>query len=929
MPRSLRFACLSLLSLLALGPSFAAESFSFPARVPMKEEFTHSLRYVWLNKEVHESRLLHDMESLSGWSASGIGQIELSGERAIEGSASLRFRTSLRDEALIERSPGGRMMGSAAAVLRFSEPQDWSDFNRLALWVYVHPSDVRVHTFYLTFTCLDAPSSINDPPSASVIQGLTPGEWNYALWEIPSLRRDRVTEFQIRKLTTGHDAEEDGTVTYDFDRLELQRVDAEMYEGWLVAPGKIAYQHVGYLPDEPKVAIASDLTASRFQLRETRSGRVVLTRAVRTVKNAWGEFQILDFSDVRAPGEYFLWADGRTSRPFAISDTLWLEPVRKALNFYYCLRCGFDVPGIHPECHRDLQGEHNGVKKRINGGWHDAGDLSQGSFRTAMAVYAMLQLREQLERCESDPALQERLLEEALWGLDWLLRTRFGDGYRITWSGMGIYTDGILGTLDDPVRRAQNNPWENFIAAGVEALSHRVLAERDPGRAAECLQAAEEDWQAAVQLQPQWLDEGQVVLTGGGVIDNHTPFYHRWFSGGTYLTLSWGILSSLHLYEPTGRAEYAERAVDYGRLLLRCQEREFLDGIPLTGFFYTSPEKLAIVNHRHAAFEESPLLALSALCRAFPDHEDWIEWYGAATLHSEYFLKRGAGYTAPYFVLPNAVFRKSDTLSVPDPELREAMLRQYNEGTRLSEEYALRAFPIWTTRTHHGNTAVLLSQTLALAAAAQLRRDEDSENLARAQLRWVFGGNPFSQSFMYGEGYDYPPLYGYNPGDVVGALPVGMDCVRDDKPFWSASNHSTFKEIWGVPVSRFLWNAVYLAIAHDEIALEPVEPLDFSFAVKSRDLQRNRIQLQATARGQGRHEFSLRVFNGTTAEPKKSFDLKAAEETEMVWDVAITNPKIPWVAVIIPDGDPTWRQELTGTLETRSQQNSVEQSEKS
>ena len=337
MPRSMPLFCLSLLCLLALGHSFAAESFSFPTRIPLEEEFTHSLRYVWLNKEVHESRLLHDMEHLSDWSASGIGQIELTRERAIDGSASLRFRTSLRDEALIERSPGGRMMGSAAAVLRFPEPQDWSDFNRLALWVYVHPSDVRVHTFYLTFTCLDAPSSITDPPYASVIQGLTPGEWNYALWEIPSLRRDRVTEFQVRKLTTGHDAEEDGLVTYDFDRLELQRVDAEMYEGWQVTPGKIAYQHVGYLPGEPKIAIAGDLTASQFQLREARSGRVVLTAPVESVKNARGAFQILDFSDVHAPGEYFLWVDGRTSRPFSITDALWLEPIRKALNFYYCL----------------------------------------------------------------------------------------------------------------------------------------------------------------------------------------------------------------------------------------------------------------------------------------------------------------------------------------------------------------------------------------------------------------------------------------------------------------------------------------------------------------------------------------------------------------------------------------------------------------
>jgi len=519
-----RFAYLAILTFVVFGNLVSAESTKNAPRLPMKEEFVNSLRYVWLNKKVHESRIIHDMEHLSGWSVTGIGQMELTRDRSIDGSTSLRFQTKVRDEELIQQNPGGRMMGSTSTVLKFPEPQDWSDYNRIALWVYVHPSDVRVHTFYLTFTCMDAPSSITDPKYATVIQGLTPGQWNYVLWEIPNLRRDQVTEFRIMKLLTGHASEENVRVTYDFDRLELQRLDTEKYEGWEVAPGKIAYNHVGYKQNQSKVALASGLSASLFQLRDARSGKVILTKPIRSVKNNHGEFQILDFSEVREPGEYFLWAGDRTSRPFLISDKLWLNPIRKALNCYYSLRCGFDVPGVHPECHKDWQGIHNGKKKIINGGWHDAGDLSQGSFRTGMSVYAMLQLMQQLERCNLDPSLQERLLEEALWGLDWLLKTRFGDGYRMTWSGMGIYTDGIVGTIDDVVKPAQNNPWENFIASSVEALAYLVLNEQNPDLAKRCLQAAEEDWEAAVQLQPQWLDSGKVVLTGGGIIDNRVPF---------------------------------------------------------------------------------------------------------------------------------------------------------------------------------------------------------------------------------------------------------------------------------------------------------------------------------------------------------------------------------------------------------------------
>ncbi|MBN1899986.1 glycoside hydrolase family 9 protein [Candidatus Sumerlaeota bacterium] len=960
-----------LIYFISVSKSFA-ESPEAESRLPLKEEFVNSLRYVWLNKKVRKSRVIHDMETLSHWSATGIGRVEITKDRFVDGSSSLRFTTLLRDEERLKERPGARLMGESAAALDFSLPQDWSDFNRIAVWIYVHPSDVAAHPLYLKFTRLDAPSSITDPHYATVIQGLTAGQWNYVLWEIPNLKRDKVTEFRIAKLLTGHDAKENGQVTYDIDRLELQQVDAEKYEGWEVAPGKIAYNHVGYKPNHSKRAIAGDLAAPLFQVREAHSGRVVLTKPVESVKNDRAEFQILDFSEVHEPGTYFIWAGDVTTRPFRISDTLWLEPIRKALNFYYSQRCGFDVPGVHPACHKDVQGIHDGVKKVINGGWHDAGDLSQGSFRTGMSVYSMLQLKRRLDDGSLDSALSERVLEEALWGLDWILKTRFKDGYRITWNGMGMYTDNAIGTLDDVVREAQNNPWENFIASGTEALAFLQLKGIKPDLSMQCLEAAREDWEAAVKMQPQWLDKGEVVLTGDGVIDNKIPFSHRWFSGGTYLTLSWGIISSIHLHEATGQEKYIEKAVEYGRALLKCQQREFFDGVSLTGFFYTSPEKFAIVNHRHAGFEESPLLALKALCGAFPDHEDWIEWYAAATLHSEYFLKRGAHYSAPYNILPNALFRKSDILDVPDENLREAMLRQFNEGTHLTDEYHLRMFPIWTTRTHHGNTAVHLSQTLALVAASRIRNDFSLENLAAMQMQWAFGGNPFSQSLMYGEGYDYPPLYAYNPGDIVGSLPVGVDCVRNDEPFWSASNHSTFKEIWIVPVNRFLWNALYLtmpAIVQGELAnaesgsivfsnkktsehikidadasgkfeafaaageyeikfgsasrnltilsgmryhlaLNPEKNIHFIASVKSANAEKNLVQIRVIAEGRGRHDLSLRIFNGKTLDPERELNLKAEEKTEIVWDVSITNPKIPWVAVVIPDNDPVWKQDL-------------------
>ena len=45
--------------------------------------------------------------------------------------------------------------------------------------------------------------------------------------------------------------------------------------------------------------------------------------------------------------------------------------------------------------------------------------------------------------------LSERLWEEALWGLEFTLRTRFGDGVRASSLGLIRWTDNKIGSADD------------------------------------------------------------------------------------------------------------------------------------------------------------------------------------------------------------------------------------------------------------------------------------------------------------------------------------------------------------------------------------------------------------------------------------------------------------------------------------------------
>ena len=395
----------------------------------------------------------------------------------------------------------------------FSEPQDWSAYNRLSLWVYVHPTSMRTYVFNLEFACRGAADDATTPPAFHTVQDLRPGEWNHVLWEIPHLQRDKVVSLTISQALRGHDPEDEGIVTYDIDQIELERVDAEPYQGWAVAPGRIALTTSAIGP-----ATARSLWPARGRVNGSRSSRWARRpwrwRTGVAKIHAAGTFRVLDFSAFRTPGEYVLRTGTLESRPFRIAEDIWRRPTYEALNFFFCERCGYDVPGIHRCCHQDWQGSYKGVKKIINGGWHDAGDLSQGTWRTAMAVYAMLDLIQRRELERRDPALHERALDEALWGLQWLLKTQFGDGYRSSWSVMRLYTDNKLGTNDDVIAPAQNVPWENFLAAAVEALAVDVLRTKRPALAARAWSLPAADWDAAFapgaigRTPPAWKPPG-------------------------------------------------------------------------------------------------------------------------------------------------------------------------------------------------------------------------------------------------------------------------------------------------------------------------------------------------------------------------------------------------------------------------------------
>jgi hypothetical protein len=119
-----------------------------------------------------------------------------------------------------------------------------------------------------------------------------------------------------------------------------------------------------------------DLAVPEFSVVDQQTGEVVLTKPVEQTTTRLGNCQTLNFSEVREPGVYAIKAGYTLTRSFRIGDDAWNSGIWKAINFMYSERCGAEILGIHGRCHQDIYTLHRDEGIVVNGGYHDAGDLS-------------------------------------------------------------------------------------------------------------------------------------------------------------------------------------------------------------------------------------------------------------------------------------------------------------------------------------------------------------------------------------------------------------------------------------------------------------------------------------------------------------------------------------------------------------------------
>ncbi len=619
---------------------------------------------------------------------------------------------------------------------------------------------------------------------------------NRCYLEIAEWRRDAVESISFSFTDRG--GVPDGTKGRFFiDSICFQKTESpEKTVGWI--PDRVAYSHTGYFTDGKKTAVCSPELKGGFSIREAGTGKKVFSGRIRKVRSTTGEYGLIDFSAVRKPGSYTIDAGGIGSEAFRIGDDIFGDSRWRVLNFIFCQRCGDAVPGIHDRCHEDVYAVHGGERISYGGGWHDAGDLSQQTLQTGEVAMSLLEASRSAE--SSNPVLSDRLRREARHGLDFILKSRFGDGFRASSIGLIRWTDGQAGTADDiETVRVQDNSFDNFLFSGIEAYAAKVLSGSDAEYAGRLARAAEEDFAFA---SAKFARDGY---------DNFNQVYEHTYNTSKsqyHATLSW---AASRLYSLTGKHAYAERAAKEIGYTLSCQETVPIEG-GLVGWFYRDSTKRSIVHFIHQSRDQVFAQALVLLCETQPSSPERGRWEAALRLYGDY-LKKLMRYTEPYGMVPSGVYMDSETedaegfrsLHIMAPSSAEQLYAEHlSSGVRLDRNHVVRRFPPFLS-IFNGNTAVHLSTGKAAALCGRYLGDRELTEIAREQLYWTVGKNPFSQSLIYGEGHDYPSMDSFSSGEITGEMPVGIRTFgQSDTPYWPRTNAACYKEVWLTSAGKWL-----------------------------------------------------------------------------------------------------------------------------
>lgn len=207
----------------------------------------------------------------------------------------------------------------------------------------------------------------------------------------------------------------------------------------------IRVNQLGYLPEGKKVLVwvsKGDKKIKTFEVIDASSNKIVYRSKVNTIFGKYGPFAHgarLDISAVKKSGTYYLKTDDGTKSPvIKINKDVYKGTADFALRYMRQQRTLFN-PYLKDSCHThdgftmyaSSVGLPDSTKIDAGGGWHDASDYLQYSTTSANATFHLLAAYRDFPQVFGDEKQANGLdgkngiadvLDEAKWGLDWLLK---------------------------------------------------------------------------------------------------------------------------------------------------------------------------------------------------------------------------------------------------------------------------------------------------------------------------------------------------------------------------------------------------------------------------------------------------------------------------------------------------------------------------
>jgi hypothetical protein len=564
------------------------------------------------------------------------------------------------------------------------------------------------------------------------------------------------------------------------------------------APLRLLTNHIGYETAGPKRAVIiaeHGIQMDSFRLIDQGSGQVLF--AGNTVwagpVDKWKRwvFWTIDFTACQHEGTVHLeaWTANRSvhSYPFAIARHVLERNTISDLIYYFK---GQRSSGLLDQADRHIGFEKGPGTTDAHGGWYDAtGDygkhLSHLSFSTyfnpqqvSLTAWSLGKSYEWLSTREGTDYRQylRRLLDEALYGADYLTRVEVADGsfYR----SIGAPGPGKL-------------PKDRIIAA--ESRGYRI-------------KQSKEGYGPAGATVNGNANRPRSTENADGVDATYQCSYR---SGGGMAIAALALASTLGSSGEYSPAEYLRAAERAFAFLEKNNPRMTNDGKENIVDDYCA--LMAATELYKASRQPIYLAAADRRARQLMDRlstwKEFHDYWRADAADRPFFHPSDAGLplvsllnyypiadTATRLRLKETVRRSLQhelaiTQAVVNPFGYSRQLVQDTAGRRWSAfffPHGSEASPWW-----QGENARLGSMAAAARMASGLFAGETSwtnglERFATDQLNWILGLNPYDACMMQGEGHNNP-AYGFfgtfeytnAPGGVVNGITSGLDDEED------------------------------------------------------------------------------------------------------------------------------------------------------